>query len=244
MATPPDLEAALRDLLWIAAWHAGDIRARTAPDLADRHEKLLGDITAMVLAGREDPALKAKRSRFRVADELLLHVHDGISSVFQEVSDTAELPALEQAQLEPAFIDRVSTWLEQRTQATHSPSIGPAAIRMVMSPSQPSGSIGEWVREQRGPVEAAATLLDSLDIIGRTRLLELRSVYRAAGWAEGVDLVGNAQRARYGGTGLTSDEVRRYAMVLLGFDPEVIDAALAAQPMAFEIDFVPGSWLP
>jgi|JI10StandDraft_1071094.scaffolds.fasta_scaffold00726_31 hypothetical protein len=242
MATPPDLDAALRDLLWIAAWQAGEIRARTAPDLADRHETLLAEVTKLVRDHREDPALKAKRSPVHATDELLLHVHDGITSVFREASATAAKAA---AQQDASFVDRIAAWLEQWSTATHTANFDRATLTHAMRPSPPAASVGEWVREQRGPVEAGATLLEDLGVVGRTRLLELRSAYRADAWKEeGIDLLGVDQRARYGGTGLRSDEVRRYAMKLLGFAPEVIDAALASQPTALDLDFVPGGWLP
>jgi hypothetical protein len=243
MATPPDLDAALRDLLWIAAWHAGEIRARTAPDLAGRHETLLAEVAKLVRDHREDPGLKAKRSPVRASDELVLHVHDGITSVFREASAIA--PAKGSAQQDAAFVDRIAAWLTQWTTATHTPCFDRARLAHAMRPSPPAASVGEWVREQRGPVEAAATLLEDLGVVGRTRLLELRSAYRSDAWKEeGGDLLGVDQRARYGGTGLRPDEVRRYAMKLLGFAPKVIDAALASQPTAFDLDFVPGGWLP
>lgn len=233
-----DVEWALRDLLWLATWNAGDGPDVADADLASKHARLLEDVVERVKRHYNETTIDhAKRSPVRTRDGFLLLVDDAIRSILAtctspaDSGDTSNNTAAE-------VVASVKRWLDAWHANAREPEVALSRLEHEMSASKGIGGIASWIAEAHGPAEATAQLLDKLGITGRTRLVELRAGY--GGPSNDVELL---LKRRYGHSGIQPWELREFAMRLVGFDGKAIAAAQAKQPEPFELDFFFGMWL-
>jgi len=233
-----DVAWALRDLLWLAAWNAGDGPDVADADLASRHARLLEDVVERVKRHYDQTTIDhAKRSPVRTRDGFLLAVANGIRSILATCTSLASSAATSN-QAAAEVVDRIKSWLDAWHANAREPNVALSRLEHEINASKGIGGIASWITEVGGPAEATAQLLDKLGGVGRTRLVELRAYY--GGPDNDVD---DQLKRRYGHSGLQPREIREFAMRLVGFDDKAIAAAQAKQPEPFELDFFFGTWL-
>jgi hypothetical protein len=234
-----DVEWALRDLLWLAAWNAGDGPDVADADLASRHARLLEDVVERVKRHYDQTTIDhAKRSPVRTRDGFLLAVDNGIRSILATCASLAGSAAVTSHQAAAEVLERVNSWLDAWHANAREPKVPSSRLEHEINASKGIGGIVSWITEAGGPAEATAQLLEKLGGVGRTRLVELRACY--GGPDNDVD---DQLKRRYGHSGIQPRELREFAMRLVGFDDKAIAAAQAKQPEPFELDFFFGTWL-
>lgn len=228
----------MRDLLWLAAWNAGDGPDVADVDLASGHARLLEDVVERVKRHYDQTTIDhAKRSPVRTRDGLLLAVDNGIRSILATCASLAGGAATSH-QAAAEVVGRVKSWLDAWHANAREPKVALSRLEHEMRASKGIGGIASWIAGAHGPAEAAAQLLDKLKIIGRTRLVELRARY--GGPNSDVEFL---LKRRYGHSGIQPRELREFAMRLVGLNDKAIAAAQAKQPEPFELDFFFGTWL-
>jgi hypothetical protein len=232
-----DVEWALRDLLWLAAWNAGDGPDVADANLASRHARFLNNVVKQVRRHHDQTVLgKAKNSPVRARDGILLDIDYGIRCVLATCKQPTRDPKDKGAAAK--VVDRVKFCLDAWHRHASDQEISLPLLQREMKASEGIGGIASWITDAGGPAEASARLLDKLRIIGRTRLVELRASY--GGPDNNVEFL---LKRRYGHSGIQSSELREFAMRLVGCDDKAIAAAQAKQPEPLELDFFFGTWL-
>lgn len=228
-----DVEWALRDLLWLATWNSGPGPDVTDEQIASQHARLLQEVIDSVRRQYETTVVHvAKNSPVRTRDEFLVAIADGIAAVLDK-----DLGYRANSNSKPAaVVERVKLWLDAWQGMAREPEIPASMIERVMDAPSGIGAMKQWVKDAPGAVEATAQLLEELEIVGRTRLFELRS-------ADRDDDIYDLVRRAYGGVGVQPRELRDFAMRLVRFSDAAIAAAQKVQLEPIELDFFFGTWL-
>lgn len=171
---------------------------------------------------------KAGRSPVRTRDGNLLLIDEGIRDVLEQCKKGSPLKPND-------AVLKVKTWLDTWCSMSGLPAVDQGELEAEMQATAGMPAIVAWKANYRGPGEASAALIARFGGVGRTRLTELRA---AVDDDDRVDLV----RRRYR-VGVRPDELKQFAMRLVGFSDAAVGAAMAAQPNPIEIDFFFGQWL-
>ena len=125
-----EVEWALRDLLWLAAWNAS-----VGPDVADaeiagRHAQLLEEMVVSVRRQYELTMLvRAKNSPVRTRDGFLLAVADGVSGILKKELGGR---AMQISQSPAEIVSLVKLWLDAWQEMAREPVVPRSRIEHVM----------------------------------------------------------------------------------------------------------------
>lgn len=211
-----ELDRACRNLLWLIAWRrSADHVAKADPALGEHHERYLADfVNDAIKHWANLPLAKAGKYVIHAEDIALCELHKDIAAVLEQfkesdINKTAAICSIN------VLIKR---WLASGP--SNQASVNPSMVRRLWNRFEKESPTKIWVIDKRGPLAAAAELLNGIGATGARKLFILRKVHKSEEKPYAL-LVPSAHGGR-----LSRSMVQDYAMRVVRFPEHVISDAM------------------